>query len=307
MKNPIGIVVPNSINTPKKTAKQLHSIYTHTKLSQCQQLVAKLYGHKDWFSLENAIKHKMHSDPFDEDLPDNAHYERNHAQAALIAKTLSELDIDEAYMPPSEEYLAKLDFKARCEARLYCARERYWQKIAFLFIEDYSPTSNLTRLSEYPKEAADAELEDIHDLQIKIANWCDKYEPKLNLGTAVRNAQLDLNSRISLVRFGLYWGMLQMHCEGQLTTDLVLGTSYLLADRYADISLQLSSEFLEMQIEYVNGRLNQYIYDEEVLKLKQQHIRSYYVSYGLDELYESYIKYQESFRKSARNILKELN
>ncbi len=76
MKNPIGIVVPHSINTPKKYAKKLNKFFPSQQLSKCQAVTAQLYGHQDWFNLENAIKQGMKSGPLNEDIEDQSFQER---------------------------------------------------------------------------------------------------------------------------------------------------------------------------------------------------------------------------------------
>lgn len=98
MKNPIGIVVPHSINAPKKFAKKLNKLYPAHQLSKCQAVTARLYGHQDWFNLENAIKNGVKSAPYNEDLDEHSFDERLNEQMRILARELGDVDMDENYM-----------------------------------------------------------------------------------------------------------------------------------------------------------------------------------------------------------------
>ncbi len=310
MKNPIGTVVPNSIAAPKKTAKKLHHLYPNTTLADCQKVTARLYGHQDWFNLENAIKLGIKADLFDEDLPNEEYSTRLNAQATLLAKELSDVDMDQAYPPPDKSIkdAQSLLMGLPQELRLESAAKRYYQRMAYLYIVEYGVTNKKAKSKrEYPKYISEFEIDIVNNLPKTLAAWWDKnikHQPEV--GKCLQDFELDVNSRISLLNFGNYWGTLCMYYAQVIPIEMMIGTSYLLAERYADITMQVLPEMYELQEKYKNAEISAQEFIKEQDKLKQTYLTSYYYAYPRDDFLEVQHAQPEAFLSNAEKTVKKL-
>jgi hypothetical protein len=273
MKNPIGIVVPSNINAAKKFAKKLNTFFPSQKLSKCQAVTAQLYGHQDWFNLENAIKQGMKSGPFNEDMDNQDFQDRIDEQMRILARELSDADMEEDYL--IREVFKDIDE----EASLELAGKRYVQILAETIIADMSPTYG--RSWQYPQVPLGG-LGVLEGLPTALGKWWQKHVPSQpEVGQALSAFELDVNDRLDLIRFGYYWGMLCRHYKDVVPEALKMGIAYMLADRFSSLSLAIDPDYAEANEDFQLGEIDKDDLEEVAQEIKADELLHYLKAYPI--------------------------
>lgn len=211
MKSPCTPVVPRSLDRAKRVAKYLHSVYSQHPLSACQAVAARLFFFPDWHALQLAIKNKQPAGVFDDELPSDALMERVDAQCSILAS---------AFGGPSIEY---------------------WERLASDVLVEIQPTA-LTPPPPFVTDAftlcTAAELETVLR---RLADWWRINVPNQPIvADALAAFPFYPNRLSSVLRFGAYWGELCKAYAAVVPLRLLMGVSFLLAERYATILLHIS-------------------------------------------------------------------
>lgn len=274
MKNPIGIVVPHSINTPKKFAKKLNKFFPSQQLSKCQAVTAQLYGHQDWFNLENAIKQGMKSAAFNEDMDEQAFQDRIDEQMRILARELGGTDMEEDYL--IKEIFKNIDE----EASLELAGKRYVQILAETIIADMSPTYGQSW--QYPQVPIIGQ-DVLVGLTAALGKWWLNHVPSQpEVGQALSVFELDVNDRLDLIRFGYYWGMLCRHYKDIVPEALKMGIAYMLAERFSILSLAIDSDYAEANEDYQLGTIDEDDLADVAQEIKINELLHYLKAYPID-------------------------
>jgi len=299
MSNNLRAVVPANISIPKKYAKYLNNYFPFQKLSKCQAVTALLYGHADWHNLEQAIKNKVESGPYNEDLIDDidAIDERANNQISIIAKELGGVENIEAdivadsflKMPPDEAYVF--------------ADKRFSQLLAETIIEDSSPTYKKPII--YP-EINPARLIFPKNLTELIGIWWFKNIPyQKEVGSFLETFKLDVNSRLSLIWFARYWGSLSRFYES-IPESLKMGIAYMLAYRFAELALTGDYDVVELRKELDAKRIKPEEYQLKIQEMHNQEIKHFFKAYPMYQYFICYITTPEDVVKSMKVALKHL-
>lgn len=310
MISPISPVVPASINRVKRIAKQLHTIYPEHPLSKCQKVTAGLFFYKDWHSLHQATINGSKKGLFDDDISENQYYLRIEKQISLVCLELAEVDpTDEALPPePSEETFGLGASSSFVQTRLSQCAKRTKKHIADLAVDEIKPTSE-----KPPSKIITTDLitvisdEWLKDFPNKLSGWWRKnipYQPKV--AECIEDFDFNINSRISLVKFGAYWGELCMYYAGEIEPGMAMGTAFMLAERYGSNLLHSDKGFINKVIELEDGGINAYsdIWMREMTTYlaAQKDLTGYYFSsYPRDDFYPIFNAQPDGFIKNARD------
>lgn len=271
MKNQIGTVVPSNINAAKKYAKKLNKFFPSQKLSKCQAIAAQLYGHKDWFNLETAIKQGMKSGPFNEEMDNQAFQNRIDEQMRILARELGGADME-------EDYLIKEVFNDTDEeTSLELAGKRYVQILAETIIADMSPTYG--QPWQYPQVPLTGQ-DILAGLPEALGKWWLKHVPSQpEVGQALSSFEFDVNNRLDLIEFGYYWGMLCRHYKDVVPEALKMGIAYMLADRYSILSLAIDPDYAEANEDFQLGEIDKDDLEEVGREIKTNELLHYLKAY----------------------------
>lgn len=112
--------------------------------------------------------------------------------------------------------------------------------------------------------------------------WLENNPDQPEVANALNNFNLDVQSRLDILQFGRYWGVLSRHYAQSLPESLKMGIAYMLANRYADLSLTSDSDFIHANQQYRESLMNRDRYVKEVQKLKKQEMQIYFNAYPID-------------------------
>ena len=246
MKSPISPVVPPSIDRAKRVAKQLHEIYPQYPLSKAQEVTAKLMFWDDWHALDKAVKSSLPPGPFDSEFSESEYLVRMKEQVVILCL----------------EMMMK-DMKLRDERMLQVVREmleqphyRFSRALAIEAVMETAPTA------EYPK--TNPPIVEIFKLSPNgewmklmpkmLARWWKKNIPgQPEIEEALEAFQLNENLKTSLLRFGQYWGTLCTYYADAIPIELVIGTAYIVAQRFATIEVHRDENFQNFVTEKLQG------------------------------------------------------
>lgn len=302
LRQAIGVVIPDSINRAKQFARHVQKAYGDVKLSQCQQAVAHVFGHADWYSLDKAIKSGSRQPRYDEELSDEQFSERRKAQTAMLALDLCGIHPDEdcdPLEPLSMPALGILD--PHNLMRLEQGEKRSDRLFCEMLLFDLSPTS--LRLPErHAVEQSSLELapQDVMEwFPQHLARWWKrsvKHQPSVVQG--LESIAWDKDSTSSIVSFGAAWGKICMLMSGTLNWQMCMGTAYLLADQYSAAVLQQSREFNEEAAEADD--LASVSFSEEVQMQKMGLLLEYLHHYVRDDMVKAPLP---ALRSNAQKVL----
>lgn len=236
-------VVPPSIARAKRVAKRLHDIYPNQPLSVCQAVTARIYGHGDWHALEQAVKAKTPSAPFDDDLSSTDWNIRRDAQQDIVCRDLGGFDPAAESSPPEHSAFDDLGGNsALISARLERASQRRAILQSAHALIEISPTSaKQLPAQEYHALFGLYPVNSLENLPAALAQWWSVNIPhQPGVAEPLRTYELDPHSPTSLIRFGGYWGTLCMHYADVIDWGMAKGTAFLLADRYGVLATQES-------------------------------------------------------------------
>lgn len=227
MQASIQAVVPQTMERPKAVAKTLHAIYPRHQLAFVQEVVAQLYGHRDLYSLQQAIKVRAPSGPLDDDLDVDGLLERRAAQIDIVCELLG---------------------GGSAEEKLTDAESAFGPALAEEVVFEVAPTARAPR----PKEAHQGDslclctLDEMALLPAKLGQWWSVNIPHQPIvANYLKSYRLDPRSGVSLMEFGHYWATLSLHYAESLGPNFIFGPAYLLAERYATVRLSQTQEMAD--------------------------------------------------------------
>lgn len=241
--------IPANIDRAKRIARKIQTWY-HGPLAACQATLAEIYGHNDWYALEQAIKHETITTEFDEAISDPKRlYQRRRAQASVLCRQFNGIDSMQEY--PLVPLRAHLPLGPRMEYPLLdkfgdLAQNRYAILFAYEFIHTFQPTSKVAP-PHYPSGDVFAQVPAkwLTDLPSKLTDWLSQAVPAVRPSeVGLDNDQpLDINSTLSLLKFGKVAGRICTHYFRAAFRTIDTGVTLMLAERYADIRVTHLDEF----------------------------------------------------------------
>lgn len=241
--------VPHKIDRAKRIAKQLSKLFPNRTLSNCQEVTAKVFGHKDWHALEQAVASGAARGPYNDDLSESQHERRLIAQFRIICKELAGIDPDSETAPPrvsrstgpmTDEMLAQQFMKEESirDDRERIAHNRWGIQYSLDALRVLKPTSRSSTSSDHyiPGVSSSCHEEDFKEIPARLANWWRKnisHQPEV--ADAIGKYKLDPEDRFSIMRFGRHWGVLCLHYAATINWTMVMGTAYLLSTQYGAI------------------------------------------------------------------------
>lgn len=313
-------VVPRSLERAKRVAKKLHRFYPRHPLSKCQGTTARLYGHKDWHALEQAIANKMASAALDDELSAAELRDRFKHQYRIICIELTEVDPDADYPAPdqprpnptlthAELAVHALALRALVPTRVEQASKRFEQIFALEALREISPTSraqfapsSITTVDELSILTADH----LNGLPLLLGRWWNAnlpYQP--DVGRTLSDYDLDSSSRASLLKFGQYWGTLCVHYAEVINWAMGMGVSYLLAERYGWDCTVCHPIFDEYVSALESGATDAELAPtwHEVNNILHQNSSRYYKGFPRDDFWDSYRAQPVAFMKNAQSVI----
>lgn len=283
-------VVPSSDLRAKRIAKTLKLYYPNESLMRCQAITAQLFGHADWFHMVNAINLGLASAPYDddEDLDDEQWMQRTQAQKKILSLELGGVTLSDG-ITISED-----------------PRTNYIQMLAGDLIDELTPTSRRVP----PKLVmgnlfAEVPMDVVAELPVKLGRWwLHNLSEQPEVGEALTNYKLDVNSAPSLLKFGYYCGKLFFHYGQAINWTVVMGISCMLAERYADLQL-LQIEPSTGDEEDVNlANSSDPLTQAKKVELHQAIAARYLTCSCREDLYPVYLNQPKAFKKNAKACLK---
>ena len=318
MKSAISPVVPRSIERAKRIAKQLHDIYPHHPLAKTQAVTAHLFFQPDWHTLNAVLKAGKPAGPFDQELSESEFKQRRKAQRAIVCRELGGVDPDVSAPPPKAPDYKKDPNSLILQAvmgsasphamnRLEMAAIRWQQRLAMETINEIGPT-----LEKPSPQTAVTDLftlcsgEWLATLPQLLARWWRVNVPHQPIvADSLDGYVLEPNRRISLLKFGGYWGELCMHYASTIDWTMAMGTAYLLAERYGTIMVHEDPALYE-----IAPRLK-HCSDEEFDTLLEpffdkqtQFARYFFEVYPRDDFQDVYDAQPFAFAKDAGECIK---
>jgi hypothetical protein len=212
--------------------------YPRAGRNRCRDACARLFGHDSWEDLGLSIELKATAAPFDEDC--SYLDDRWRAQARLLCSLLGDVDPDEEFARPTPAQAVPdpIESVLRTEVRMIQASNRYQQLLARVLVAECQPTASKPDERACGELLASASRGTIEAMPLYLARWWSvNLKHQREVGEALSNIALDADSRADLLWFGQYWGKLCMYHAHTIAWTMVIGTAYLLAERYADLSL----------------------------------------------------------------------
>ena len=321
MERTIAPVVPANSSRAKRIAKQLKSAYPNQQLSNCQAATAKLFGHKDWHALEQAIEKRLASAPFDEELSEEDLATRRTLQADILCRDLGGIDPYGSYEspadPPHKEAMSESEFATYMAARdgqKMMRFERAFARWHVLFsivavLELQPTTAKVPPAVSFAKFMTLYDAEQIKELPLSLGRWWKRnipYQP--GVAEALSRFELDPDSQISLMKFGAYWGELCFHYAHTIDWMMAMGVGYLIAERFGTIYVQDSGAIEDAHSRIAAGVSN----DEEKFLLKEvsdifySGVGRFFAAYPRDDFGEAFKKQPGAFQANAKEAIKVL-
>lgn len=313
MKSASSPVVPRSIERAKRIAKQLHEIYPQHLLSTCQEVTARLFFHRDWHALNESLKVGSAAGPFDHELTEEGLKERRRAQRGIVCRELGGVD-PETKAPPPKDYVHNKDTtnlildavigsaSPHSVRRLEASFTRWKQRLAAEAITEIGPT-----LEKVPVNYPVTDIltlcpgEWLASMPQNLARWWRvniSHQP--TVADSLAGFKLDPNRRISLLKFGGYWGELCMHYAETIDWTMAMGTAYLLAERYATILVHKDRGFLDLAPKLV--KCSNEDFDRLIEPFFDQQTRAatfFFQVYPRDDFNDAYAAQPLAFAKNA--------
>lgn len=306
MHHSIGAVVPVNIDRPKRIAKALDKLFHKAKLSQCQAVTAHLFGFADWHGLEQAIKSETSRGPFDEEISAEQFEDRRAAQVNVIAEELGEVDFAAPYPPPGPPKIPDFGY-AHSEKRLLAAHQRCQQLLAFDAICELTPTSSAHPVAQPPFDALCLyKTDELSAFPANLARWWRvnvKHQPEV--ANAIANFEFDVNRGTSILSFAQYWGTLCMYYANTINWQMIMGTSYLLAEGYAAAHLPYTGTYDEILPKWQKGTEEENQHWLTSLTAENTRLaRNFYRVFPRDDLFGVMISQPKAFLSNAKTCKK---
>lgn len=316
--SPISPVVPSSIERPKRIAKQLHRLYPLQKLSTCQAVTAHLFGHADWFALDNAVKHSFPSSPDDRALDEAALVQRRLAQVAIVCNELGGTDFEAEHAAPRWEpreasaNLADLmPPPGHRELRVEMALRRWQIVFAVAVIAELLPTADsahVVRQQEYADLLAEHPKEFVSTLPFRLGRWWRVNMPNQpEVGIELSMFALDVDRQTSILLFAQYWGTLCMHYAHSIDWAMGMGTALLLAQRYADLHLNTDDELWAALGSAHRSDSEKKAIVERAIDAQDAQIDLFFSGYPRDDFRDVYRAQPQAFSRNAAAVVKILD
>ena len=277
-------VVPKSIESVKIFAKELYRNFPNSKLADCQQCAAHVFGHESLHALEEAIKRGEVSGPLDEDLSDEELHRRFIRQWGLVCLELGNVLLDDPYEPPEpSETLSSNGLKSLL--RIEAAAARATKLLAQEVLMESGPTRgfSLGEVNVLPYEFILPDQDTMENFNERIAIWWRKNIPEQpGVADALSSYSWDRNRRASIIRFGMYWGELCMHYAHTINWTMCMGTALLLAEQYTWIEIFRGGMLLDIADAAGDKDIERAI--EEMNKFRMKEVQSFLGAYVRDDM-----------------------
>jgi hypothetical protein len=304
--------IPHSIDRAKRVAKRLNKIFDQKTLAQCQAATAKLFGHKDWHALEQAIASDQAPGPNDEDLSDAEHEKRIKAQFRIACTDLGEIDLDSDTTRPrvespkgpmTDEMLAEhlLAEENILEKRLRAAMCRFRIYYALDAVSSIRPTSKSPNFKDHYIKGASisCDEDDFKHIPARIGLWWHRNIPhQPEVASAIRGFKLDPEDRFSIMQFGGYWGELCHYYSRTINFTMVMGVAYLLSTQYGAIYAINSPKLPSLM-----GQEDEERIAAGFQKLAHEGALSFLEAYPRDDLAPVFRSQAEPFEKAAADVM----
>lgn len=320
----LAAVVPTSIDRAKRLAKALHSAYPSSTLAKCQALTAQLLFHKDWHALEQAIKQKIASAPFDSECNTETVTWRYATQCQLLCTEMHEVDMLEDYPPPplpDMNKLAGLHYVIGGSSSFYYrdlfiqATRRWSQQYVKVLIGDELTPTAAASPPALPLNALATPfkfmnlLEWLPDLPNKLENWWKRNFPR-EKEEALNLKKLELNpyKASSVLRFARYWGEMCFFYSASLTDRFMMGTAYLIGFQYGALYMQKSDAYKKLLSAPENiSEADWTLIEAAVSDALFEGIIEFFDVYPVPHLHGQFNVYPITFDKAGAHCVKILN